>query len=117
MNAAITLTPTWLRPAVFTLGWLVVQFNLSAQTPATGIVQGRVFNPVSGDFVRNAEVRVEGTNEVAFTENDGSFRFVGVPAGTATVTVNFTGYVTARETFNVVAGQTATKEINLTSTA
>ena len=38
---------------------------------------------------------------------DGSFEFANVPAGAATVTVSYTGYNTARESFTVAAGETA----------
>lgn len=83
----------------------------------TGNIQGRVFNPISKEYVRNAEVRLEGTNRITYTENDGSFEFTNVPAGSASVTVSFTGYNQAKEAFTVTAGQTAVREINLTSTA
>ena len=88
-----------------------------AQQAATGVVSGHVYNPVRGEYVRNAEVRLEGTSQVVFTENDGSFSFEHVAAGPVTLTVNFTGYNTIRETVNVAAGQTATRELILTSTA
>src|SRR5262245_51248242 len=90
---------------------------LRAQTGGTGTIQGRVFNPVSKDYVRNAEVRLQGTQQVVFTENDGSFQFLNVPVGEAKITVTFTGYNTINETFTVSAGQTAVRELNLTSTA
>ena len=88
---------------------------LNAQTGGTGTIQGRVFNPVSNDYVRNAEVRLEGTQQAVFTESDGSFQFLNVPAGEARITVTFTGYNTLTETLNVSAGQTAVRELNITS--
>jgi iron complex outermembrane recepter protein len=95
--------------------WIVS--SIQAQTAGTGSIQGRVFNPVSKDYVRNAEVRLQGTEQVTYTENDGSFSFQNVPSGNQTVVVTYTGYNTATETFTVGAGQTAVREINLTSTA
>lgn len=82
----------------------------------TGTITGRVFNPASNEYVRNAEVRVQGTNQVAYTENDGSFRLPNVAAGPVSVTVTYTGYRTAVEELNVTAGQTATRQIDLVST-
>ena len=107
------------KPSLFALafGWLLSALLLQAQTAGTGSVQGRVFNPVSKEYVRNAEVRLEGTNLVTFTEGDGSFSFNGVPAGAVTVSVAFSGYVTAKDTFTVTPGQPAVREISLTSTA
>ncbi|HUR59894.1 MAG TPA: carboxypeptidase regulatory-like domain-containing protein, partial [Opitutaceae bacterium] len=91
-------------------------FAHAAQS-GTGSIQGRVYNPVSKEYVRNAEVRLNGTNQVTYTENDGSFQFSNVPAGAASITVDYTGYNSATESFTVSAGQTAVREITLTSTA
>ena len=85
------------------------------RTHVTALAGGQT-NPATGDFVRNAEVRLEGTPRVTYTENDGSFQFAGVPAGSASISISFTGYNTARETFTVSAGQVAIREINLVST-
>ena len=75
------------RVATFTLGWLGCVLAAHAQT-GTGTVQGRVYNPATKEYVRNAEVRLEGTHQVTYTENDGSFQFNNVPAGQAKMTVN-----------------------------
>ncbi len=84
---------------------------------ATGTIQGRVYNPTSREYLGNAEVRLAGTDRVAFTENDGSFSFAGVAAGAATVTVTFSSYTPTNDSFTVAAGQTAVREITLTSAA
>ena len=91
--------------------------SLLAQTAGTGAVQGRVYNPVAKEYVRNAEVRLEGTNQITYTESDGSFQFTQVAPGAATVVVNYTGYNSVNESFTVTAGQIAAREINLTSAA
>jgi iron complex outermembrane recepter protein len=96
---------------------LVATVPLQAQPAGTGVVRGTVYNPVAKEYVRNAEVRLEGTSRVAFTENDGSFQFTGVAPGQASVTVAYTGYTATKETFTVSAGETSVREINLTSTA
>jgi TonB-dependent receptor len=115
MNPVNRVSSRLLTCMALTLVWLVSA--LHAQSAGTGSIQGRVFNPVSRDYVGNAEVRLEGTGQVTYTESDGSFQFNNVPAGQAAVTVNFTGYNPAKETFTVTPGQTAVREINLTSTA
>ncbi|HEY1109104.1 MAG TPA: carboxypeptidase-like regulatory domain-containing protein, partial [Opitutaceae bacterium] len=101
--------------AAATLALLLLPQAALAQS-GTGTIQGRVYNPATQQYVKDADVRLEGTNQATSTESDGSFTFSRVPAGTATVVVNYTGYTTARETFTVSAGQTAAREINLTST-
>jgi hypothetical protein len=98
------------------LGWLLSAALIHAQT-GTGSVQGRVFNPVSKDYVGNAEVRLDGTNRTTYSESDGSFQFTDVPAGPASITVLFTGYTTVKDSFTVTAGQAAVREINLVSSA
>jgi TonB-dependent receptor len=106
--------PRWLQHTALCLGWLFTSLCLFAQ--GTGSIQGRVYNPTSQEYVRNAEVRLSGSNQVVYTENDGTFTLSNVPAGTATVTITYTGYNTVNETVSVTAGQTATREINLVST-
>jgi TonB-dependent receptor len=106
-------------PMVFYLicGWLLAASLLQAQPAATGTIQGRIYNPATQEYVRNAEVRLDGTNQITYTEGDGSFQFANVAAGPATITVTFTGYTTVKDAFSVTAGQTAVRSINLASTA
>ena len=105
----------WIRLAALTCGWLFSLTALHAQ--ATGTITGRVFNPATGEYVRNAEVRLQGTDRLVNTESDGTFVFDNVPSGQATIVVTYTGYQPATETVSVAAGQTATREINITSAA
>ena len=105
---------TLLLLATGCLAWIA---SLPAQTAGTGTIQGRVFNPATQEYVRNAEVRLEGPNQVTYTENDGTFSFRNVPAGPARITVNYTGYNSVQESFTIAGGQTATREIALTSAA
>ena len=115
MKPATLLSQRMLRGIALALGLLLP--TLHGQTAGTGTVQGRVFNPSTGSYVRNAEVRLEGTSQTTYTENDGAFTFQNVPAGDATIVVTYTGYNTVTEKFTVTAGQMAVREINLTSTA
>jgi hypothetical protein len=65
---------------------------------AAGTVQGRVFKPVSREYVGDAEVRLGGTERIVFTESDGTFAFPGVGHG------DVLRLPAATEAFNVVAG-------------
>lgn len=117
MNSIYLLRRLWSSFFLaFAVGWLLPAMALQAQSANSGSIQGRVYNPTLKQYVRNAEVRLEGTNQIAYTESDGTFRFSNVPAGPASIAVAFTGYITANETFIVTAGQPAVREINLTST-
>src|SRR5262245_7988819 len=72
-----------------------------------GTILGRVFNPATKEYVRNAEVRIEGTDLVAYSGDDGSYQFTGVTAGEITLTVTYTGYDRATAKLTLGAGQTA----------
>ena len=67
--------PHWPKLLAFAAGWFAAVAAALAQTAGTGSVQGRVYNPGAQEYVRNAEVRLEGTNQVTYTESDGSFQF------------------------------------------
>ena len=116
-TSEFSLLAVWRRPAAFICCWLITVVAVSAQTPPTGTVQGRVYNPVLKEYVRNAEVRLEGTQQVAYTESDGSFQFPDVAGGQTTIVVTYTGYNLVKDSFTVTPGQVATRELNLTSTA
>jgi len=78
-----------------------------------GSVRGRIFNTVTREYVRNAEVRVAGTNTVTYSEEGGSFRLNGVPAGEATIVVRYSGLQEESAVADVVAGQTTTLDFQL----
>ena len=78
-----------------------------------GLVRGRVLNTATGDYVRNAEIRVEGTTIVAYSEDGGDFRLTGVPTGDVTVVVKYTGLQESRQVVTVNPGQVATVEFAL----
>ncbi len=79
-----------------------------AQTPATAILEGRAFNPATGDNLELARITVEGTALATFTDADGQYRLVGVSAGTVRVRAFRTGVVAQTLTATLVAGQSTT---------
>ena len=104
----------WRQLLAFACCWLAATLSVHAQS-ATGSIQGRILNSASKDYVGNAEIHLDGTNQVTFSETDGTFRFDNVAAGQAAITVTFTGYETVHDTFTVTAGSPAVREINLVS--
>ncbi len=92
---------------------LALASALPALAQATGTITGHVFNTVNKEFVRNAEVRVEGTDITAVSEGGGYFSLARVPAGEVTVTVNYTGLPPVSAKIRVDAGETATQEFEL----
>jgi iron complex outermembrane receptor protein len=106
-----------LRCLLVTAALLTVLPNSGrAQSAAAGSITGRVFNAATRGYVRNAEVRVEGTGIVAYTEDAGIYRLTGVPSGEVTLTVAYTGTQPASAKLQVTAGQTATRDFELQST-
>ncbi len=90
---------------------------ISAQSDGTGTIEGRVFNPASGEYLRSAEVHVRGTSQIAVTGQDGRYRIPSVPAGNVILAVVFTGYQPVTAQVEVVAGQAAVRDFDLISWA
>jgi TonB-dependent receptor len=87
--------------------------GVNAQSQNSGTVQGRVFNPATQEYVRNAEIRVEGTNLVAYSGDEGSYIIANVPAGSATMALTYTGYTAEPATIRVEPGKTTTRDFEL----
>lgn len=92
--------------------------RLSAQAAAgEGIIEGRVLNVTNGAYLNNARVTVDGTSLQTFTNEYGEYRLVGVPAGSATVKVFYTGLGVQTQSVPVASGQTVQKDFQLSHTA
>ena len=77
----------------------------SASSQPGSVIEGRVFNPLTGEYLSNAEVRVQGTENSVLTQNDGRYRLVNVPTGSAvTLVVTYTGYHPATHSLTVPSG-------------
>ena len=71
-----------LRRVVFAAFFLSALWSGHAQ-PASGGIEGRVFNAATGDALVNARVAVIGTDRVAVADGAGFYRLTGVPVGEA----------------------------------
>ncbi|HWA28740.1 MAG TPA: TonB-dependent receptor [Lacunisphaera sp.] len=94
---------------------LAAATTLTAQNAGTGSITGRIFNPATSEYIRNAEVNVAGTNLTVQTEGDGFYHLFNVPAGEVTLTVTYPGYNSASEKLSVTAGATAVRNFELTA--
>ncbi len=97
----------------FALAGLVLAHVASAQSAATGTIEGRVLNTNNGSYLTNARVSVEGAKSDVFTDQYGQFRVTDVPAGTAKVKVFYTGLADQTLSTAVTAGQTSTLDVSL----
>lgn len=83
----------------------------------TGVIQGQVLDGASRRPLGNAQVLVAGTGIGQLTNSSGNFLLLNVPAGEQTVQVTLIGYTEAEQTVTVSAGQTASVDFELGSTA
>src|SRR5258708_2761480 len=98
------------------LAWLLataVAGTAFSQSSSVGKITGRIFSPATQQYVRNAEIRVSGTDLVAYSGDDGSYVLTNVPAGENAVTVSYTGYDAAAAKVNVGPDAAATLNFDL----
>src|ERR1700730_3727615 len=83
---------------------LVLSFSALAQSLTAGTVTGTVTDP-NNAVVPNAAVTIEnavtGFKRTVNTESDGTFKFIGVPPNTYSLTVTAAGFIAAKQTLNV----------------
>jgi len=84
-----------------------------AQNPAAGIIEGRVFNPGTGEYLEFVRVTVDGTSLATFTDQSGEYRLANVPAGTVKVTAFRTGVPSQSRTVTVAGGQVVRQDFEL----
>src|SRR4051812_7420046 len=82
---------------------------------ATGTISGRVVDQASGRALQGAVVTVRGSNHSDFTDAEGRYSIVAVPAGAATVDVEYVGLDPQNQLVSVAAGATATLNVALKS--
>lgn len=123
------MKPSFSKRIAATLG-LVTASLLPAQTvPATGapvpaavreagsgVITGKVFNPATGEYVRNAQIRVVETGATTISEAEGAFRLSSLPVGRLTLVVNYTGYRSVTAPVDVAATGATVKNFELVST-
>jgi hypothetical protein len=102
------------RPSLVSLLALAMAFapvagaadgNSAAQsTIRTGGVEGSVINTSNGAFLKNARIVVEGTNSETFTGEAGTYRLAGIPVGSVTIRVDYTGLTPQAKTIQIQPG-------------
>lgn len=90
-----------------------LQMSLHGQSQTTGNIEGRVYDPARGQYLERARMTIEGTNVEAFTDVEGTFRFIGVSAGVVRVRAFFTGLAPQTATISVIAGETVKQDFTL----
>lgn len=95
---------------------LVLAGSLGAQAP-TGTISGKVVDAATKLPISDVRVVLVGTQFAAPTNKDGEYRLVNVRSGSVTVGALRIGYKSMQQTVTVVAGQTATVNFELATSA
>ena len=104
-----SLHPNTLRVAI---GALVILAATTATAAESGVVRGTILDTNNAPLP-GAKVRVEGTVLETVTDASGDFSIARVPAGEATVVVDFLGFESAQASVEVEAGSTAVVSVVL----
>ena len=88
-----------------------------AQAESTGTIVGTVVDAEKGMVLDLAQVYIAELNKSAVWDADGRFTMADVPAGEHLIAAELIGYESAATTVVVVAGKTATVELELTAKA
>ncbi len=100
----------------FLLGAGVTRAQAQPET-ATGAVAGRVSSQLTGAYLPNARVVVQGTSHETVTDGNGGYRLTGVPAGTVQVRAEYVGLASVTGTVQVVGGHSASMDFALDRTS
>jgi TonB-dependent receptor len=105
----------------FILGFAAAAPAAADSPPAPpGAITGRVLDKATGDYLRNADIRLAGpratASQITASEDGGEYRLGDVPPGEATVVVSYTGYKTITATVRVEPGATVTRDFELAGT-
>ena len=99
---------------------LMAHVMLAAAAPAQdppGVISGVVSDSATGLPLGGAMVRIDGLAGAARTEQDGTFRIQGVPAGAQWLDVSLPGYGRARPKVDVRAGAVVAVSVRLVAGA
>ena len=134
-----TLSPSNLKPTtmsfpqltrhinyLFALAGALVGFvtiGLGGEAGAVGALIGRVKNAKTGEYIYNAQVRLDavgapiraGGGLSMATDQSGAFRFDNVAAGNASLRVVYSGMVGLTLPVRILAGQDTAAEVSLTT--
>jgi TonB-dependent starch-binding outer membrane protein SusC len=119
MLASVVRRPT-ARFRAATLGTLLAVLaatappgGLAAQTPATGVIRGRVVVEGTNRPLGAVQVLVVGSTLGAQTNDAGEYRIPNVPAGARTVRTQRIGFQPATQAVTVTAGGTVTADFTI----
>ncbi|WP_425388581.1 TonB-dependent receptor domain-containing protein [Croceicoccus bisphenolivorans] len=99
-------------------GYSIVMAPATRHQAETGSISGRVIDAATGEYKRNAIVRVTtstGEKRTATTGDGGQYRLLDVPAGATEISVAFTGYPDEQVTVETPAGKAVEVDFTLSA--
>ncbi|MGH7680079.1 MAG: SusC/RagA family TonB-linked outer membrane protein, partial [Gemmatimonadaceae bacterium] len=105
------------NPLVLATSLLLLASAGPLRAQSTGSITGTVRSSSTREPIADVRVQVLGTTRVGLTGADGQFTIASVPVGQRTVRANKLGFSSREATVAVEAGQTATLEIGLSTSA
>src|SRR5688572_22460338 len=100
--------------AASAIGLLSSGAMAQAESPRAANVTGRVVNALTGVYVANARVTLEGTNISAVTDEGGIFVLREVPTGSARIRASYVGFQPQSRAVDVGQGVTVVDDFTLT---
>ncbi|HJV42279.1 TonB-dependent receptor [Caulobacter sp.] len=96
----------------------IITLRSSARAPAgkPGGLSGRVLDPLTGQYMANAAIRVvtaDGERRIDAAGERGEYRLIDLPSGAAEVTVSFTGFADRTLSVTIQPGKTVQLDFEL----
>ncbi|GAA4448301.1 TonB-dependent receptor [Rurimicrobium arvi] len=101
--------------SIATIATLSVSHYAVAQSGATGIIKGFVYERATGEPLSFSNIFVQGSKLGAQSDENGYFTISQLPAGTYTLMTTSFGYDTVFTTIKLAAGDVESKKIYLTN--
>jgi TonB-dependent receptor len=79
----------------------------------TGAIEGRVISGITGSYLPNVRIAIEGSTHEAVTDQNGAYRLSGIPAGEVRVRVAYIGLGEKAELVRVQPGQSVERNFEL----
>lgn len=87
----------------------------STSAPPAGSIVGRIFNPATGEYVRNARIFLAASDAATTSGMGGEYELPVAAPGAISLSVAYTGYHTATVTVHVPSGGRVVQDFNLVS--
>jgi len=86
---------------------------VAASAQNTGAIEGKVLNVAAGTYLRNAQIKVEGTTFETFTNENGEYRLSNLPVGNVTLMASFPTMQAKTAIVTIPTGSTVQQDFNL----